>query len=267
MTRTRGEGHFGRGPPVVPLGQATPVALVDDADTTADSPCMDGQQTVTTGGRSGRVQADLRLGGPDLHQLARADLAWGVRLVGDRSERLSQIRWGGKPPRPSVRLQAPAPTQLCHARGVVHRQSAAALPGDRIAVVRAQAGPVDDAHLTGPRQVRGGGEVRGEGVAVLVPAVVVQPGRHRGTGLVDDGAGRVRAEPVAQVGGPRRAGRVRGPVSVEVQRQQRAVQGAGRSDARDVVVVTGAADEDPPAGVLECRDSHDEQSDTQSFRL
>lgn len=84
-----GQHVAGGDAPVVALGQAVPVPVVDDAGAAANSPRVDGQEGLAVGVGDGGVQADLRLCGPDLDQLTGADLAGRhrveVRVEGDQA--------------------------------------------------------------------------------------------------------------------------------------------------------------------------------------
>ena len=81
-------------------------------------------------------------------------------------------------------------------------------------------------------------EIRRIDIALVI--AVVQAGRHRRARLRDDRAPPVFADSRQQVRLPLRLRRVVGPESVEVEREQRAIQLRGRTDSGDVVVVARA---------------------------
>lgn len=72
-----GQGFAGGGPASFAGGQAVSVLFFDDTDATSDGPWMHGKQRLAGGVGDGGMQHDLRLRGPDLHQLTRSGLAGG----------------------------------------------------------------------------------------------------------------------------------------------------------------------------------------------
>ncbi len=89
----------------------------------------------------------------------------------------------------------------------------------------------------------------GNEVVTIDRAVIVQSRRHRGTPLVNHGAGGTGTNTILEVSDPTRVARLTGvPEAVVVQGEERSVEAAVRTDRGNIIVPASTADKNSVPG-------------------